>query len=93
MRLENGKYWLSHQTDPLDLVKTYGAPIYVYDTSVMKDRYERLSNAFQGVPRLKINYACKALTNINVVRFFKNLGSGLDTVSIQEVEIGIKALS
>ncbi|MBT8218184.1 MAG: diaminopimelate decarboxylase [Bacteroidia bacterium] len=91
MRLENGKYWINDKIDPLDLVQTYGVPTYVYDTSIMKDHYDRLCSAFKGVRRLKINYACKALTNINIVRFFKNLGSGLDTVSIQEVLIGLKA--
>jgi len=49
-----------------------------------------LFNAF-SVPKLRLNYACKALTNINVLKFFKSLGAGLDTVSIQEVWMGLKA--
>ena len=56
----------------------------------MESQYKRLKDAFKG-SKMKINYACKALTNINVLRFFKSLGSGLDTVSIQEVHIGLKA--
>ncbi len=40
---------------------------------------------------VKIKYACKALTNINVLKFFKSIGSGLDTTSIQEVQLGIRA--
>jgi diaminopimelate decarboxylase len=56
----------------------------------MAAQYKRLEKAFKG-SKLKINYACKALNNINVLRFFKKLGSGLDTVSIQEVHLGIKA--
>ena len=50
-----------------------------------------MTTAFAKVKRLKINYACKALTNINVLRLFRSLGSGLDTVSIQEVELGLMA--
>lgn len=73
-----------------ELVSTYGAPLYVYDTAKMASQYKRLEKAFKG-SKLKINYACKALNNINVLRFFRNLGSGLDTVSIQEVQLGIKA--
>ncbi len=72
------------------LAKDYGSPLYVYDTAVMQRQYERLSKAFAH-SKLKINYACKALNNINVLRFFKQLGSGLDTVSIQEVQLGLKA--
>ena len=74
----------------LELCKAYGTPLYVYDTAKMESQYKRLKKAFKGTKN-KINYACKALTNINVLRFFNNLGSGLDTVSIQEVQLGLKA--
>jgi len=72
------------------LCEKYGTPLYVYDTAVMERQYKRLQNAFKDVP-LKINYACKALTNLNVLSFFKSLGSGVDTVSIQEVWLALKA--
>lgn len=74
----------------IELCREYGTPVYVYDTTKMESQYKRLKKAFKG-NKNKINYACKALTNINVLRFFKNLGSGLDTVSIQEVKLGLKA--
>lgn len=72
------------------LCEKYGTPLYVYDTAIMERQYKRLQNAFKGVP-LKINYACKALTNLNVLSFFRSLGSGVDTVSIQEVWLALKA--
>ena len=56
---------------------------------MMKRQYDRLVNAFD-VKQIKINYACKALTNISILKFFKRLGSGLDAVSIQEVRLGLK---
>lgn len=89
MELNNGKYSIQG-IDVLGIIEKYEAPCYVYDTSIMERQYNRLTNAFKKVP-LKINYACKALTNINVLRFFNSLGSGLDTVSIQEVMLGLKA--
>ncbi len=73
-----------------DLIRQYGSPIYYYDTATMERQYGLLKDAFAEVP-LKINYACKALTNINVLRFFRSLGSGLDTVSIEEVKLGLRA--
>ena len=76
--------------DALQLVEKYGTPLYVYETKKMESQYNRLSKAFKGI-NLKLNYACKALTNINVLKFFRNMGSGLDAVSIQEVELGLKA--
>ena len=89
MELINNRYKIDG-VDALHLVEKYGAPLYVYETSRMKLQYEKITNAFKGV-NLKINFACKALTNINVLKFFKSLGSGLDAVSIQEVQIALKA--
>ncbi len=74
----------------LDLVEKYGAPLYVYDTAHMEMQYRRMIDAF-SVSRLRLNYAAKALSNINILSFFQRLGSGLDTVSIQEVMLGLKA--
>ncbi|MCB0569372.1 MAG: diaminopimelate decarboxylase [Phaeodactylibacter sp.] len=90
MVLENNRYLLSGGVDPLELVEQYGCPLYVYDSATMERQYKRIEQAFQ-VEKLKINYACKALSNINILRVFKNLGGGLDTVSVQEVELGIRA--
>lgn len=89
MKLVNSKYKIDG-VDVIILCNKYNTPLYVYETEKMKNQYIRMQNAFRGV-NVKINYACKALTNINILRFFKNLGSGLDAVSIQEVEMGLKA--
>jgi len=76
--------------DLLDMVAQYKAPLYVYDAQAIKENYNRFVNAFD-VPDLKVNYACKALTNISILKLFKQLGSGLDCVSIQEIKLGLKA--
>lgn len=73
-----------------ELCEAYDTPIYVYDTAIMQRQYELLKTSF-GSCNTRIKFACKALNNINVLRFFKQLGSGLDTVSIQEVWVGLKA--
>ena len=75
----------------LELVQKYDAPLYVYDANKIRAQYEKMTNAFSTVKRLKLNYACKANTNLNILKYFKSLGSGLDTVSIQEVELGLMA--
>lgn len=75
----------------LQAAQKYGTPLYIYDAEIMKSQYERMTNAFSSVKKLKLNYACKANTNLNILKYFKSLGSGLDTVSIQEAMIGIKA--
>lgn len=69
----------------------FGAPLYLYDSDKIQSQFERLSRAFDSVPRLKLNYAAKALSNLSILRLMKHLGSGLDTVSIQEVLLGLRA--
>ena len=73
----------------LDLANKHGSPLYVYDTEIIASQYKRITDAFEKVGQLQLNYAVKALSNINILRFFKNLVAGLDTVSIQEVNLGL----
>lgn len=75
----------------LSVAKEFGLPVFVYDEQKIISQYHRLTNAFNSVKKLKINYAVKALSNINVLKVLRKLGSGLDTVSIQEVLLGLKA--
>ncbi len=75
----------------LEIVDTHGAPIYVYDADVITTQYKRLTGAFKSVKQLKVNYAAKALTNLSILKLMNKLGTGLDTVSIQEVKLGLKA--
>lgn len=75
----------------LQIAEDYGSPIYVYDAHKIESQYNRLTTAFDGVKKLKIHYAAKALTNISVLKFVSKLGAALDTVSIQEVQLGLKA--
>lgn len=77
--------------DLLNIAHTYGNPVYVYDVEKISSQYQRLTNAFASVPKLRINYAMKALSNIAVLKLMKSLGAGLDTVSIQEVQLGLLA--
>ena len=78
-------------TDLVALSQEFGNPLYVYDAEKIEFQYKRLTNAFAKVEKLRINYAMKALSNISVLKLLKNLGSGLDTVSLQEVQLGLHA--
>ncbi|WP_370001271.1 diaminopimelate decarboxylase [Winogradskyella sp.] len=81
---------MGHKT-LLQIAKDYGSPVYVYDAETIASQYNRLTKAFSTVKNLKLNYAVKALSNISVLKLFNSLGSGLDTVSIQEVKLGLRA--
>ena len=75
----------------LKIAQDFGSPVYVYDAEKIEYQYKRLANAFKSVKSLKINYAVKALSNISILKLFNTLGSGIDTVSIQEVQLGLAA--
>ncbi|HKK77633.1 MAG TPA: diaminopimelate decarboxylase [Saprospiraceae bacterium] len=90
MQLENGHFRLSGGIDPLELVEQFGTPLYIYDTDIIQHQYQRLEGAFD-VPELRLMYACKALSNLNIMQYMRRLGAGLDTVSIQEVKLGLHA--
>lgn len=73
------------------LATEFGSPLYVYDAEKIASQYQRLTSAFSKVERFKVHYAVKALSNISVLKYLKSLGSALDTVSIQEVQLGLHA--
>ena len=77
--------------DLLSTTHTFGSPVYVYDANKISSQYERLTKAFAAVPSLRINYAMKALSNVSILKLMRKLGAGLDTVSIQEVKLGLHA--
>ncbi len=77
--------------DLVDIAERFGSPVYVYDAEKIIFQYERLTKAFANIEHLRLNYAVKALSNISILKLMNKLGSGLDTVSIQEVKLGLKA--
>ena len=77
--------------DLVQLAEQFGSPLYVYDAEKIQSQYNRLTKAFSKVDKLRINYAMKALSNVAILQLLKEMGSGLDTVSIQEVLLGLHA--
>lgn len=77
--------------DLINISEEFGNPVYVYDAEKIISQFERLTKAFKTVKHLKLNYAAKALSNLSILRLMNSLGSGLDTVSIQEVQLGLMA--
>jgi diaminopimelate decarboxylase len=74
----------------LAIAEEAGTPVYVYNAQVIEEQYKKLTQAF-SVKNLKIHYACKALTNIHILKYIRSLGAGLDAVSIEEVRLGLLA--
>jgi len=77
--------------DLVQLAEQFGSPLYVYDAEKIQSQYKRLTNAFSKVEKLRINYAMKALSNVAILQLLRDMGSCLDAVSIQEVQLGLYA--
>lgn len=74
----------------IEIANDFGTPVYVYHAEKISAQYQKLSKAFSGT-QSKIFYACKALTNISILKHLLSLGACLDCVSINEVKIGLMA--
>ena len=72
------------------IANQFGTPVYVYDGEKITNQIKALQQAFKGAP-LKIKYATKALSNINILKLVKKAGGGVDAVSIEEVKLGLLA--
>jgi diaminopimelate decarboxylase len=68
----------------------FGTPLYVYDADTITAQYQRLTKAFAQTDT-KFFYACKALTNINILKHIKSIGCNVDCSSINEVKLALLA--
>lgn len=68
----------------------FGTPLYVYHAEKIKEQYEKLTTAFSSL-QTRFFYACKALTNINIISYINSLGCGIDCSSINEAKLALHA--
>lgn len=81
-RLENSQL--------VQLAKQFDSPLYVYHAEKIKEQYEKLTSGFSSVDA-RFFFACKALTNINILKYIHSLGCGIDCSSINEVKLALHA--
>jgi diaminopimelate decarboxylase len=74
----------------VSIANEFGTPVYVYHAEKIKEQYNKLLKGFSGTDA-RFFYACKALTNPNILKYVHQLGASLDCVSINEVQLGITA--
>ena len=72
------------------LANEFGTPLYVYHAEKISEQYEKLQAAFIGC-NARFFYACKALSNINILKYVQSIGASIDCVSIYEVRLALKA--
>jgi len=77
-------------TELVNIAEEFGTPLYVYDAEKIKEQYLKLTTAFKNTDTVFF-YACKALTNINILRYINSLGANVDCSSINEVKLALHA--
>lgn len=74
----------------LQAAEHFGTPLYVYHAEKIQEQYNRLTAAFKD-SNVVFYYACKALTNVNILRYIHSLGANADCSSINEVKLALYA--
>ena len=66
----------------------FGTPLYVYHAEKIEQQYQNLLTHFSAT-QTRFFYACKALTNIHILKVIKNIGCNIDCSSINEVKLAL----
>jgi diaminopimelate decarboxylase len=74
----------------VQIANTYGTPVYVYNADKITSQFSQLKKAFES-SNTRFFYACKALTNINVLKHILSIGCDIDCSSINEAKLAIHA--
>jgi len=74
----------------ITLARQFGTPVYVYHAENIKQQYQKLTTAFHDSNTVFF-YACKALTNINILKYIRDLGANVDCSSVNEVRLALHA--
>ncbi|MCL2288647.1 MAG: diaminopimelate decarboxylase [Candidatus Bathyarchaeota archaeon] len=75
-----------------ELAKNYDTPLYVISEKRIRENYNRLYDAIVNKYKdIRIYYACKANTNLTVLKVLQSEGAYLDAVSPGEVFMGLSS--
>lgn len=89
MQIINHQYQIQNVA-VLDIAQQFGTPLYVYDANKIVEKIDELKSAFPNV-KLKIKFACKALTNVSILKLMRQNGVEIDVVSPQELQLALHA--
>jgi diaminopimelate decarboxylase len=70
--------------------ESFGTPLYVYNADRIVQQFQQLKQAF-STSNVRIFYACKALTNINILKLIRQSGCQVDCSSVNEARLAIHA--
>ena len=75
-----------------ELARQHGTPLYVYSESKIRHNVNKLRDALQKhYLKIRLLYACKANTNLSILRILKSESVEIDAVSPGEVYLALQA--
>ena len=84
------EHYFSRRDQYLAILERHPTPVYILESSVLKERARRFQNAFdQVLPRLSYYYAVKSNNHPDVSRALIQSGFGLDVSSGVELEMAV----
>lgn len=69
-----------------DIARRYGTPLYLYDTSIIRQRAQTLRSSF---PDFAVLYSVKSNPNRKVCELLAGLGFGAGVSSVAEIELAL----
>jgi diaminopimelate decarboxylase len=73
-----------------NIAAEYGTPLYVYNADRITEQFQQLKQAFNS-EKVSFFYACKALTNVSILKHIKSIGCKVDCSSINEAKLAVHA--
>lgn len=73
------------------IAQEFGTPLYLYNANRITHQFTQLQTAFRHSDKVRFFYACKALTNISILRHIKQIGCNVDCSSINEAKLAVHA--
>ena len=68
-----------------EIADEFGTPLYVTDEQALRDNFRRIHQAFNRHMPTDIHYACKANSNMAILKVLEQEGACIDAVSLGEV--------
>lgn len=73
-----------------NIATEFSTPVYVYNANRITEQFQQLKQAFNS-DKVSFFYACKALTNVSILKHIKSIGCKVDCSSINEAKLAVHA--
>lgn len=77
-------------TTPVELIKEFGSPLYVYNEAILRERCRELKSLI-NYDKFTVNYSVKANGNLHLLKIARDEGLNADAMSPGEIFVELEA--